>query len=41
MLCCYTCFMDLLVLEMAQKVIKSVDDITTRPCDTSQLGSLY
>ena len=40
MLCSYTCFMDPLVLELAQKVVKSVDSITTRSCETSQLGSL-
>ena len=40
MLCSYTCFMDPLVLEMAQKVVKSVDNITTRLCETSQPGSL-
>ena len=28
--CIYTCFMDPLVLEMAQEVVKSVDNITTR-----------
>ena len=41
----YTCFMDLLVLEMSHKVyinyiVKSVDNITTRLCETSQPGSL-
>ena len=40
MLCSYTCFIDPLVLEMAQKVIKSVDNITTRSRETSQPGSL-
>ena len=40
-LCSYTCFMDPLVLELAQKVIKSVDNITTRSCETSQPGGLY
>ena len=39
-LCSYTCFMDPLVLELAQKVVKSVDNITTRSCETSQPGSL-
>ena len=39
-LCGYTCFMDPLVLELAQKVVKSVDNITTRSCETSQPGSL-
>ena len=34
MLCSYTCDMDQLVLEMAQKVVKSVDNITTRSCKT-------
>ena len=29
-LCSYTCIMDSLVLEMAQKVVESVDNITTR-----------
>ena len=37
MLCGYTCFMDPLV---AQKVVKSVDNITTRLCKTSKPGSL-
>ena len=32
--------MDSLVLEMAQKVVKPVDDITTRMCETLQPGSL-
>ena len=36
----YTCFMDPLVLEMSQKVVKSVDNITTRSCETSPPGSL-
>ena len=36
----YTCFMDPLVLELAQKVVKSVYSITTRLCETSQPGSL-
>ena len=31
-LCSYTCFIDPLVLELAQKVVKSVDNITTRSC---------
>ena len=39
-LCSYTCFMDPLVLELAKKVVKSVDNITTRSCETSQPGSL-
>ena len=39
-LCSYTCFMDPLVLELAQKVVKSVDNITTRSCETSQPSSL-
>ena len=39
-LCSYTCFMDPLVLELAQKVVKSVDNIITRSCETSQPGSL-
>ena len=37
-LCSYTCFMDPLVLELAQKIVKSVDNITTRSCETSQPG---
>ena len=40
MLCSYTCIMDPLLLEMAQKVVKSVDSITTRSCEASQHGSL-
>ena len=40
MLYSFTCDMDPLVLEMAQKVIKSVDNITTRSCETSQPGRL-
>ena len=28
------------MLEMVQKVVKSVDNITTRSCETLQLGSL-
>ena len=39
MLCSYTCFMNPLVLELAQKVVKSVDNITTRSYETSQPGS--
>ena len=39
-LCGYTCFMNPLVLELAQKLVKSVDIITTRLCETSQPGSL-
>ena len=34
MLCSYTCIMDPLVLELAQKIVKSVDNITTRSCET-------
>ena len=41
MLCSYTCIMDPLVLELAQKVVKSVDNITTRSCETLQSGDLY
>ena len=40
MLCSYTCIMDPLVLELAQKVVKSVDNITTRLCETLQPGGL-
>ena len=40
MLCSYTCFMDPLVLELAQKVVNLVDNIITRPGETSQPGSL-
>ena len=36
----YTCIMDPLVLELAQKVVKSVDNITTRSCETLQPGGL-
>ena len=36
MLCSNTCIMDPLVLELA----KSVDNITTRSCETLQLGGL-
>ena len=32
--------MDSLMLEMAQIVVKSVDNITTRSCETSKSGSL-
>ena len=39
-LCSYTCFMNPLVLELAQKVVKSVDNITTRSCETTQPDSL-
>ena len=39
-LCIYTCIMDPLVPELAQKVVKSVDNITTRSCETLQLGGL-
>ena len=35
-----TCIMDLLVLEMAKTVVKLVDNITTRPCETLQPSSL-
>ena len=38
MLCSYTCFMDPLVLEL---VVKSVDNITARSCETSQPGSFW
>ena len=34
MVCSYTCIIDPLVLEMAQKVVESVDNITKRPCET-------
>ena len=40
MLCNYTCIMDPLVLELAQKVAKLVDNITTRSCETLQLSGL-
>ena len=39
-LCIHTCIMDPLVPELAQKVVKSVDNITTRSCETLQLGGL-
>ena len=39
-LCSYTCIMDPMVLEMAQKVVKSVDNITTKSCETLQPGGL-
>ena len=39
-LCSHTYFMDPLVLELAQKVVKSVDNISTRSCETSQPGGL-
>ena len=39
-LCSYACFMDPLVFQIAQKVAKSVHNITTRSCETSQPGSL-
>ena len=39
-LCSYTHFMDPLVLEMAQNVVKSVDNITARSCETLQPCSL-
>ena len=39
-LCSHTCIMDPLVPELAQKVAKSVDNITTRLCDTLQPSSL-
>ena len=35
----YTCTMDPLVYKMAKKVVKSVDNIATRLCETSQPGS--
>ena len=38
-LCSYTCFINPLVLELAQKVVKSVDNITKRSCEISQPGS--
>ena len=34
MLCSYTCIMDPLVLEMAQEIVKSVDNTITRLCAT-------
>ena len=40
MLRSYTCIMDPLVLELAQKVVKSVDNITTRSFETLQPGGL-
>ena len=40
MLCSYTCIMVPLVLELAQKVVKSVDNITARSCETLQPGGL-
>ena len=40
MLFSYTGIMDPLVLELAQKVVKSVDNITTRSCETLQPGGL-
>ena len=39
-LCIHTCIMDPLVAELAQKVVKSVDNITTRSCETLQPGGL-
>ena len=39
-LCSYICFINLLMLELAQKVVKSVDNITTRWSETFQPGSL-
>ena len=33
-------FMYPMMLEMAQKVVKSADNITIRSCETSQPGSL-
>ena len=33
-LCSYTCITDPLVLEMAQKVVKSVDNTAKRSCET-------
>ena len=38
-LCSHACIMDPLVPELAQKVVKSVD-ITTRSCETLELGGL-
>ena len=40
MMCSYTYITDPLVLEMAQKVVKAVKNITTRLCETLQPGSL-
>ena len=40
-LCSHTCIMDPLVPELAQKVVKSVDNITTRSCETLQPGGLF
>ena len=39
-MCNHTCIMDPLVPELAQKVVKSVDNITTRLCETLQPGGL-
>ena len=33
-LCSYTCIMDPMVLEMAKKLMKSMDNHTARPCET-------
>ena len=35
-----SCIMDPLVLELAQKAVKSVDNITTRLCETLQPDGL-
>ena len=39
-LCSHTCIVDPLVPELAQKVVKSVDNNTTRLCETLQPGGL-
>ena len=39
-LCSHTCIMDPLVPELAQKVVKSVDNIIARLCETLQPGGL-
>ena len=39
-LCSYICITDQLVLELVQKVVKSVDNITTRSCKTLKPGGL-
>ena len=36
MLCSYTCVIDPLLFEMAQNVVESVDNITTRSLETLQ-----
>ena len=38
-MCSYTSIMYPLMLEIAQKVVESVDNIITRPCETLQSGS--